>query len=146
MLVFYVIVWLHRDSVLVSESIAYIRRYVLLLTSYRLLTPSNIARLRLPLYLLRWFRKGGSSPDSRRLVHLLLLLELIVILALGLLIVEATSRPAGSVNGHRCLDRVALLRILRVLRLQSRHVSILFSANADRDRGFTLFNGQSFFC
>ena len=114
MLVFYVIVWLHRDGVL-SESIAYIRRYVLLLTSYRLLPPSDIARLRLPLNLLRWFRKGGSSPDRRRLVHLLLLLELIVILALSLLVVEATSRPAGSVDGHRCLDRVALLGILRVL-------------------------------
>ena len=146
-LVFYVIVRLHSEHVLVSISISHIRWHgLILLTPNWLLTPSDMARLRLPLNLLRWLRESSSSPNSGRLVHLLLILELVIVLTLGLMVVEAAGRPSGSIDGHRRLDRIAFSRIFRVLRLQSRHYSLLFDAHSNWDGSFVSIDGQSFFC
>ena len=105
-----------------------------------------MARLRLPLNLLRWLWESSSSPNGSRLVHLLLILELVIVLTLWLMVVEAAGCPSGPIDGHRRLDRIALSRIFRVLRLQSRHDSLLFDAHSNWGRGFVFVDGQRFLC
>ena len=146
-LVFYVIVRLHSEHVLVSISISQIRWHgFILLTPNRLLTPSDMARLRLSLNQLRWLWESSSSPNCSRLVHFLLILELVIVLTLGLMVVEAAGSPSRPIDSHRRLDRIALSWIFRVLRLQSRHVSLLFNVHTNWDRGFVPIDGHSFLC